>query len=348
MGQIENYIADLENVEDLYHQNWVLPYGSAYSLAHEQFKSTLEDQQKYDQAKRDLFITAVTLGFGAGMGAMFGKTAFSAVFADQALNLVCKRNMERTFALMHGISSSVPGTYLVEGVWNEVQSQIGDRAKQLVTGLFATPGATANGVNNPQVLQNDMLAYVLRVKTAAHAVAADLRDNRSLSQADKDARARALRDADFFRNCPTRDLVGNRQTAANIMELSFYMVMVMNSDYLVEHTTGVQGAHDVDVRHRLRAINVPTSDPTYGAGPGMRHSSGLGYSTTTSVYVDYDNLGRRVLDRTNALYREIFGHDFIPNCWWRGESGDTTHAALQRAERALGELNRRVHTMRPH
>jgi hypothetical protein len=346
MSQIENYIADLENVEDLYHQNWVLPYGSAYSLAHERFRSTLDDQQKYDQAKRDLFITAVTLGFGAGMGAMFGKTAFRTVVADRALNFVCNRNMERTFALMHRVSSSVPGTYLVEGVWDAVQSQIGDQAKQLVTGLFATPGATANGVNNPQVLQNDMLAYVLRVKTTAHAVAADLRDNRSLSQADKDARASALRGADFFRNCPKRDLVGNRQTAANIMELSFYMVMVMNSDYLVEHRSGVRGAHEVDSRRRLGAITVPTSDPTYGAEQGMRHSYGPGYSITTSVYIDYDDLGSRVLDRTNTLYREFFSHDFISNRWY--ESGDTTHAALQRAERALGELNRRVHTMRPH
>ena len=44
MGQIENYIADLQNVQDLYNLNWVLPYGSAYATANTQFKATLQSQ----------------------------------------------------------------------------------------------------------------------------------------------------------------------------------------------------------------------------------------------------------------------------------------------------------------
>ena len=51
MGQIENYIADLQNVQDLYNLNWVLPYGSAYATANTQFKATLQSQADWDKMK---------------------------------------------------------------------------------------------------------------------------------------------------------------------------------------------------------------------------------------------------------------------------------------------------------
>lgn len=345
MGLIENYIADLENVEDLYTQNWVLPFGSAYTLAHEQFRNTLAAQTKYDEMKRDLFITAVTLGFGAGMGGMFGKTAFRTVVADQALAVVCNRNMERTFNLMHRVSTSVPGTFLVEGVWDAAAGLLGTAAKDGVTSLFNRPGASANAVQNPQIMQNDLQAYVLRCKTAAHGVAADLRDNPLATQSQKDSFATAMRGSEFFRNAPRRDLIGDRQTAANLMELSFYMVMTMDSDFVVEQTTGFQGAHEINRTRRLGGVSLPTTDRAYGVLPAMRSASGPGFATTTSTYVDYDNLGGRVLDRCNELYRARFREDFIPNAWY--QSGNTTRAAVAKAERALDSINRTIHAMTP-
>ena len=108
MGQIENYIADLQNVQDLYNLNWVLPYGSAYATANTQFKATLQSQADWDKMKMELFMTAATIGFGAGLGAMFGKAAtVGSVAVDQALSAVCNRNMERTFNAMARISASV-------------------------------------------------------------------------------------------------------------------------------------------------------------------------------------------------------------------------------------------------
>lgn len=344
MGMIENYIADLENVEDLYNQNWVIPFSSAYVIAHDKFKETLDSQSKLDQLKLDLFLTAATIGFGAGLGAMFGKTAVKTIARDQAMNFICDRNMNRAFNLMHRVSNSVPGTYLVEQVWDTVASKVGDAAKKEVASLLTTP-VTSAGSQNPQLVQNDMTAYVLRAKTAAHQLAASIRDSTSLSPAEKDAFATAMRGADFFRKCPTRDIIGDRQTAADILELSFYMVLVMNTDYLEESVIGFAGAHESMHTRRLGAVTVATTDANYNAGTGTTTRSGLGFSQTRSTYVAYDSIGSNILDRINVLYQARFREDFQRNRFY--DSTDSSKAAVGKAERTIEQLNGLVLNMVP-
>ena len=339
MAMIDNYIADLENVEDLYQVNWVLPYGSAYATAHSQFKATLQSQADWDKMKAELFLTAVTMGFGAGLGAMFGKSALSAVMADQALTLVCNRNMNRTFNAMATISSSVPGTFIVQQVWDTVAGKVSEAAKTQVQGLFAQAPATA-AMREPQVMQNDMQAYVLRCKTAAHAVAADVRDNAKLSVTEKDQIATRMRAAQFFSDAPKRDVIGNRQGAADVMELSFYMVMVMDSDYMEESTIWQRGAHEGQRTRNLGGVSAATSSPTYGAAPPMKSSYGLGYSNTTSVYVAYNSPGSRILDRINVLYKAKFGGEFFPNGFF--DRNTYGRSEVTRAERAIDRLNQLV------
>ncbi|MDT8855803.1 hypothetical protein RNZ50_12405 [Paracoccaceae bacterium Fryx2] len=339
MGLIENYIDDLGNVKDLYDQNWVIPFGSAYTMAHAKFKETLKSQEEWDKMKVELFLTAATIGFGAGMGAMFGKAAVGSVVVDGALSFVCNRNMTRTFNAMASISSSVPGTFIVQQVWDTVSSKVGDAAKAQVIGLFQTP-APNSGIQEPQVIQNDLKIYVLKAKTAAHAVAADLRDNRAISQAEKDDFATKMRAAPFFAKAPTRDLVGNRQDAANIIELGFYMVMVMDSDYMTEQTVWQQGARDGIRTRKLGPVTLPTTDSKYGKAPPMKFSYGPGYANTTSTHVSYASPGSRILDRINDLYMGKFKKEFFPNGLFDFETYG--RAEVTRAEDTMSKLNELV------
>lgn len=340
MALIDNYITDLQNVGDLYQLHWVLPYSSAYATAHSQFRATLQSQADWDKMKCELFLTAATIGFGAGLGAMFGKSALSAVVADQALTLVCNRNMTRTFNVMAAISASVPGTFIVEQVWDTVSSKIGEAAKAQVQSLFTQTPASPSGMRDPLVMRNDMEAYVLRAKTAAHAVAADVRDNRTLSEAQRNQFATQMRAAPFFRDAPTRDVIVNRQGAADVLELSFYMVMVMDSDYLQETTDWQQGAREGRRTRNLGGVSASTSSPTYGATSPMRSSSGLGYANTSSVAVAYNSPGSRVLDRINELYQSRFRADFFPNGYF--DFATYGRAEVARAEQTVEQLNRRV------
>ncbi|MGL6211558.1 MAG: hypothetical protein ACRC14_17185, partial [Paracoccaceae bacterium] len=265
MGQIENVIADLENVEDKYHHNWVLPYASAYVAAHTRFKETLDAQKERDKMMVQLFLTAATIGFGAGMGAMFGKTALNAIVVDQALNVVCNRNMTRTFNTMASISASVPGTFIAGQGWDAISAGLSEHVKSKVTGMVTGSPASAAAISEPQIMQNDLLQYVLKIKTATHDVCAHIRDKAS-SQAVKDNFAGFIRLGPFMQDAPQNNIVGDPQRASDILELGFYMVLVMNSDYLVEYTTSTQGPDTSGFKHRLGAVTVPTTDVTYRSG----------------------------------------------------------------------------------
>lgn len=343
MGQIENTIADLQSARNLYEQNWVLPYGSAYATAKESYDKTLASQAESDKFKAELLLTVATIGFGAGMGAMFGKTAFRAVAVDQALNFVCNRNMVRSFNAMAAISASTPGTFIVDQIWSWVEGKIGEGAKALVNQLGA-PASSANSMGNPQVFQNDLLLYVLRALTAATEVARNVRDNRTMSEADKDRAAQAIRNSPFMRNAPTRSLLGDPVRAAQALELSMYMPIIMDADYLEEHRQGFRGSHDVMSSRRVGRVSAATTSPTYGAVPAARHESGPGYSISTYTTIEYERPGSKILDRVNELHQARFRTDFISNRFWEFGFG---RADVTRAENVLDQLNRQVLTWVP-
>lgn len=337
MGLIENTIADLENIKDKYKQNWVLPYGSAYVQAHDQFKATLASQAEWDKMKLDLFLTAATIGFGAGMGAMFGKTALSAITADAALTVVANRNMIRTFNAMAAVSSSVPGTFIAGQLWDTVGGKLSEAVKTKVTSMVTAAPASATAIQNPQIMQNDLEAYVLRIKTVTHDVLAFVRDSSAFNDGEKDMVANAVRNGPFFKNAPTRDTIGDRKRAADIMELSFYMVMVMDSDYLEEATSWQRGDREGNSTRNLGKVSKLTTDKTYGQTPAMKHSYGLGYANTTMTYVAYDKPGSKILDRINDLYIPLFGSEFFPNGLFDFDDYDRTE--VQKAENAMTTLN---------
>ena len=343
MGQIENVIADLQSARNLYEQNWVLPYGSSYATAKASYDKTLASQAESDKFKAELLLTVATIGFGAGMGAMFGKTAFRAVAVDQALNFVCNRNMNRTFNLMAAISSSVPGTFVVDQVWSFVEGKIGEGAKSLV-GQLGQPASSANSMGDPLVFQNDLLQYVLRALNAANAVARDVRDNRSMSEAEKDRAATGLRNSRFFRNAPTRNLIGDPVRAAQAIELSMYMPIIMDADYLAQHRTGFRGAHEFNTTTRVGGVSAATSSPTYGQVPAATHQSGLGFSVDTYTTIEYERPGSKILDRVNELHQARFRSEFIANHFYNYGFG---REDIARAEGVLDRLNREVLTWVP-
>lgn len=340
MALIDDYIADLANVERLYNLNWALPYSSAYTTAHTGFKATLQSQADWDKFKLDLFMTAATIGFGAGLGAMFGKAAtLGSVAVDQALAAVCSRNMTRTFNLMAAVSASVPGTFIVEQIWTNVGTKIGAAATAQVQAMISAAPASASAIQDPLIMKNDLEAYVLRIVTAAHAVAHDIRDSARMSANEKDLCATAMRTSQFFRAAPTRDLIGARQAAADIMELGFYMVLMMDADFLEETTFWQQGTRDGIRTRRLGSVTTSTHDPTYGAVPATRSSYGLGHASTTQTSIGYERPGSRILDRINTLYQAKFNGDFKPNGWFDTGMG---RADVARAEDTIERLNKLV------
>jgi hypothetical protein len=340
MGKIHDYLTDLGDRLDRYEGNWVLPYGSAYAQAYDSFSGTLKEQAELDKLKAEIFITAVSLGFGAGLGALFGKAALKAVVADQAINLVCERNMVRTFNAMAKISGSVPGAFLAEQAWDLVAGKAADATKKVVENMFlTTPGLTSP--TNPQRFQNDLKQYLVRAKTAAHAFGEFVRDSSDLTNAKKDDIAESLRRAAFFKNAPTTPVIKVVDTAAEAIELSFYMVLVMNSDYIQEtRSERMAGEPNLVVSRRVGDVNRPTTDTAYGDLPKSSYSrGGFGPSISKTYSIEYDRPGSVIMSRINKLHKKIFGGEFAENGWFGNSYGRTE---IARAETSIEALNKKV------
>lgn len=343
MGAIDLYIADLQQKYDLYRSNWAIPYGSAFAQARAAYDQTITAQAERDKFRAELLMTVMTIGMGAGLGAMFGKTAFRTVAVNSAVNFVCNRNMVRTFNAIAAVNASIPGTFIVDQAWSFIEGKISEGAKTLVQGMVNQPATSVSAVAVPQVFQNDLENYVLRAKTAAYQVAADIRDNASMSAAEKDTAAVALRNSVFFRNAPITDVIGNRDRAAQAIELGFYMPMIMDADYITETyadpDTRIGGRGLVEVR-RIGPVTQSTNAADY-----PRWGTGLGVTPDGSIRsIAYDRPGSTILDRVNTLYQARFNSQFIANGWFDGGFGA---ADITRAEQTMERLNQQVLAWRP-
>jgi hypothetical protein len=346
MGKIENYLSDLENAEDKYLVNWVLPYGSAYSIAYDSYKRTLDSQAAADKRLADFFITAASLGFGAGLGAMFGSAVLKTVVTDAALKVVCDRNMVRTFNVMARISAREPGRYLAGKAWELIEEKLDSKAKGLVRGMFQSlplPSAP----RTPQCFQNDLHQYVLRAKIAAYETAVNVRDSSKFSSAQKDQHADSFYQAPFFNNAPVKKVIPNESAAAEIIELSFYMTMAMNSDVKVTQyfrDDGMlvksvnNGSYDVLTTDK-RYGNVITRSDVLREDHEKRNLTHVHKKPIGVESIHYNRPGDEIISRVNNLYGKLFKGEFAPNGLFNASYG---LKEVAKAEAALDALNQKV------
>lgn len=332
---------DIQDTERSYVNYCITPFINLYVQARERFEETLDNQAQLENFQADICITALTLGFGAGIGAMFGKVALRSIVADRVVSIVADRNLERTFNLMHGVSSSVAGTYIVEEIWDRVAESLTDGVKTQIQGLFNIPFDNS-GIPYPLILQNNMSRYAYNVQSAVYTLARNIIVNQRMSDDQKNRFIGAIRNGHFMRNKPSEVLPfeGGNERATRLMELSFYLSMILSSGRLVSETYRDSASGTHIFRRDLGPITSRTTDPAYPRSQSI--SSGL---TQTYVGPTYPHLGRVVLNRINELYSSIFnGTDFIPNGWF--DSGNTTVEAVRRAEVTLEYINRSIYPLR--
>ncbi|MCB1776006.1 MAG: hypothetical protein KDI50_01080 [Candidatus Competibacteraceae bacterium] len=333
MPTLNDYHDRLTGLKEKYMRYWVNPYSSAYADAHEQFHKTLDDQKKYDAMKTELFMMAVTLGIGAGLGALYGKTALKAVTFDKALNIVCNRNMNRVFNLMHTVSSSPSGSFLVGALWDEAAKKVGETVKTQVQALMTSVPVKDQTITNPTTFRNSLQNYLLDYVIAARDTCIALQDSK-LSEGEKQKFANAMFDAPFFKKAPATEMIGPQDVAAKDIELSFYMVLLMNSDRIMKTTYYVRGAHE-GKRVSYRPINVPTTDPKYPK-PTSSHSHGPGYIEDTFETIDYISPGSKVAKRIDKLHKERFGSEFFKDATFFSWGFDANEI------RAAEKMNERI------
>lgn len=333
MASIDDCWKELDLAKDKWERYWKLPYADAYVTAHNGYKKTLNDQAKRDAIAAEVFMFAVTLGIGAGLGALYGKTALKAVALDAAINTVCNRNMDRTFNLMHKVSTSTVGSYLVGAAWDKAGSALTAEVKGKVTKLTSNaPSKTKESIKDPQVFQNSLEAYVLDFSIAAKELLKHLKD--CATESTQEMVASSMIAAPFIAKAPSKPMFDVVNTAKDI-ELGMYMPLIMASDRARSakgsastSVGGMGGGYkqwDVKEMTTDRKYPKPYHNVTHTgllSGLSKHLASGIKYDY---LYVDYHrpggNLpwGNAIMARVNSLHRTQIGGDFEQGSYGKDE-----------------------------
>ncbi|HKJ17026.1 MAG TPA: hypothetical protein VJ984_06750, partial [Xanthomonadales bacterium] len=173
--------------------------------------------------------------------------------------------------------------------------------------------------------------------------AQDIRDNGDLSDDQRLARLRELRQSPFFRVPPAP----NETNYARDMELAMWMKWLLGTDRLV--VSEASSSSGVTASARTLSNNPVNTSPSARSYPTSRNlqsritRGGLfGLSRGTYVKrqdVQYGRIGGDINDRIDTVHRARFGREFFHDSWAGNEANDRD--VLRRAERRLRGLANR-------
>ena len=78
--------------------NVTMPYVAAYDSAYSKFRETVDKQAAVEKARVELFITAASIVTGSVLMATVASSSLRAVAGNVALDIVCRNNLDKTFA----------------------------------------------------------------------------------------------------------------------------------------------------------------------------------------------------------------------------------------------------------
>ncbi|RVV98311.1 hypothetical protein EKE94_05110 [Mesobaculum littorinae] len=332
MPDLQDVLNRVENTERKYDTNWVRPLSNAYVMAHARVRDVLDDQRKFDALVADLLITAVSMGMGAGLGALFAKTTLKSVAADAAVNYVIRRNMVRTFNAIAAVDENKALSFLISRGWDEAERRLSAQAKTAVGNLAAPRPGLQAALTDPQIFQNRLATYVDEALIAISSVAMDLNES-DLPAETKERLAQAMLDSAVIRNAPVTPVFPDERVGAQRLELGIYMTLIMDSDRFVEGTGFLMGGAGAMRWDKGRPINVPTGHPDYPRAYSRHEISGSGAAQSASLEagrIEYDQPGRKIESRIDDLHEAYYGRPFF--------SGRSDRDELVRAERVYQRL----------
>ena len=328
---INNYIADLNDVESKYLINWAIPYSECYCRAYNSFQKTVADQKVLNARKAEIFFMVASVGFGAGLAKLYGSAALKNVVLSRALQIVTKNNMNNAFNAMAAIDASAAAKFVVGKAWDLGAKYISNEAKSAVQSLTSRT-VSLGAVKDPLLVSLDLQHYVKSVKSAAHGFAASVRDS-DLSESEKLKVAEEIRKDPLITKMPEATPMPIKAT--EYMEQLMYMSLVMNSDFL-KTTKSIGSYKDGHSVSTYQPIAERTDSPSYPSGSvtgnrlhGVEVRKELHFRRPGGHF-----WGSVIMDRTNLLYKNLFKTDF--------EVGGYGLDEVMRAEQATRKIIEKI------
>jgi hypothetical protein len=331
---IDRFLQDQDDIKDVWYAYVINPFASAYDIALSNFEQKLKEQQEAriaaQKAKWEMFVLVLSLCGGGILTAAFGSTAAKTIVADQAMKIIYERNLVRAFNVAHILSMNKTAGFIAGKAWDEMEKRVGDKISDAIKPTMSdTPNNFASVQNfrtwsTVTTLEN----FVLEAKIKGADMAKKYRDDPTLTSEVKLQKLAELKASKFFSR-PTKP-IDNGKLAEEI-ELSFYLALVMKSDYMREFdhyvtaywgdSPGDRGEIQTPV-YKNTEITVGTDTIEYGQRMII---SNMGYN---KIY--YKDLGSVIRKRLNELYKMKFKEDFMKSY--------LDHDLIVKAERGLAAL----------
>jgi hypothetical protein len=317
---------DLVQVERKWGAYTIKPYALAYETGYLNFKDKIKEQEDADKLKAELIMLALSLCGGGVMTAAFGTIALKSLASKAAIHVICNNNMERAFKAAHFVATNKTANFIVGSVWDELEK----RGKDYATGKLKT--AIESMAQQPVAFPSAQKVTTIAVKTSlemfieeaaikAYDLAVGIGDDPRLSANEKIKKLTDMRTSKLWK--PPEGSVDDGSLSDEI-ELSFYMNMVMNSDYLKTTTYRKVMRHDGLARSpHYEPVTTRTDISESARSKDYPQEFG-------NQEIGYKRIGGIIEDRINELHRKKFKEKFY--------DGDLDVGVMLKAEDTIERL----------
>jgi hypothetical protein len=348
---INAFTADLENNQDKWKTYVINPFTDAYIDAFGKFNETLKAQKEADKAHGlllSLSMLALSLCGGGLLTATFGATALKTIVGNaaqklannSALDFMVRHNMERAFRAADYLANNKTGNFIAGKLWDELEAKAGSfiggkvtKAKEAIHVSRAAYPSVEKFVREPMKIYLALDTFVGEAKIKCHDLAAGYRDDDKLTDDEKIKKVAGLRKSTVY-NPPQRSIAHAK--LQDEIELSFYLYMVMESDYLwtdyredwtdsggrsMRRTGTYSPTKKTPINEPMGSANYPKSTP--------------GRPSPNSQMVWYEKMGGVITDRLNELHSGLYGNKFMSS----RQNSEYTVAAAQSSINTLANGN---------
>ena len=345
--QVNNYLADLNNIARKWKNNVIDPFCLAYIDAHANYTKTLKKQKMLDkqQAKQqaELAYLALSLMGGSILTELFRKATVSLALKEAAISAMFKTNSMKAFNIMSGIESNSTANFIIGSLYANVSGQL---KKEVVKGVQKSIKNTRSiQLKSPLEVRINFEHYLRGIIIQAADFAKNIRDNQQIKDEDKNKIIQRLRSAPIA-NAPTSPIGKPRAIRAKDIELLFYMNLILNSDYLKTTIVSVNRGGSSTITKNHGAIKTAPSSDSYPQSINTVKTTGFwifsNSVTRTIKEPTYHPIGKALESRLEKLYKERTG-----NAFYQKDDSDVSilngimgRAEMIRAEEIIKKLAR--------
>ena len=306
MASVEDIIDKFKRERVSFAEDWRANYTEAYVEAYwrafDTFNIVKAAQDRKDKAllqfKIDLAIAALTLCGGSVLAAVMGAMTFKQAAGQVAMNALCKANMHDIFTKAKLTLENKVLEFAVGKAGAEIQMIATSEAKKIFTNEYIGASVKQSWIEKPHTKQYIMTQFILRNRRQLREACNTLAKS-PISAQKKEALFNAIKQSHFC-NPPKQNVIKDIAKYAELIELTFYLKMILDSDYLAHQIRVFNDLpRDQWVTLRKDAISQIPGQTNY---PKDSFKRGGLIQHAEQTIVKYREIGQEYIDRMNYLF----------------------------------------------